>query len=191
MWVPPSKQPLSVSGGIIKVLDVRRQELLYLFSNSYRAEIGEPGTKIMIVFKWCLKWCLKLSSFKGMYWRFGWVIHHQSLFICQNCIIIHLGNEVTSRDYFEKSPCWCVQGHSQHLRFVSQQSVQYIAEKSNTRRQSICKSGECERVCVIKFNPCMKGLLFSTWVPIWGILQSCQCLLLTELLCNLQEATWI
>lgn len=88
-----------------------------------------------------------------------------SLFICQNCIIIHLGNEVSSRDYFENSPCWCVQGHSQHLCETA--VVHYIAGKSNTRRQSISKNGECERVSVINFIPCVRGLLFSTSVPIW------------------------
>lgn len=56
-----------------------------------------------------------------------------SLYTCQNCIIIHLGNEVTSKDYFENSPCGCVQGHSPHLSFVSQQSHSILLENQTQK----------------------------------------------------------
>jgi len=78
-----------------------------------------------------------------------WVIH-QSLylvFLFVKIALSSLGNEVTSRNSpFEKSPCWCVQGHLQHLSFSTHYSILLLnpSQKLTNKQKQ-----QCERCSVL------------------------------------------
>ena len=90
-----------------------------------------------------------IVSFKVTNWRFRWLIH-QSLYLVFSFVKIALSFTLVMKlqagTIFEKSPCCRVQGHSQHLWFLSQQSYSTLLETQKTinkQERTVCE-GWCE-----------------------------------------------